>query len=50
MNEIRVNDSDMCDMKQRILVNTGYISPEPDLGGKEQPKRYIFLILKKNRG
>jgi len=28
MNEMRVNDSEMCEMKQRSLVNAGYISPQ----------------------
>jgi len=28
MNDMTVNDSEMCEMKKRSLVNTGDISPE----------------------
>jgi len=28
INEMRMNDSEICEMKQRSLINTGNISPE----------------------
>jgi len=50
VNDMTVNDSEMCEMKRRTLVNTGDISPEiaqVNTDYKKERKIWVFNFLRK---